>query len=97
MDSEFFLTSTAFSNEGHIPRKYTRDGAGAQVDISPPLEWYNVPEETETLAIIVEDVDAPDPDDPIVPFVHWFVLSPVSLRIVYLRCLNLLWIVPENL
>ncbi|CAM6120958.1 unnamed protein product [Calypogeia fissa] len=81
MEGEFYITSTAFSEGGHIPRKYTADGAGAQVDFSPPLEWHNVPEDTETLAIIVEDIDAPDPEDPVVPFVHWVVVNiPPTLK-----------------
>lgn len=81
MADEFRLTTSAFSNGGHMPRKFTADGAGAQKDMSPPLEWQNVPEGTESLAIIVEDVDAPDPEDPIVPFVHWVVVNiPPSLK-----------------
>lgn len=81
MDTEFYVTSTAFHDGGHIPRKHTADGQGAQKDISPPLEWHNVPEGTESLAIIVEDVDAPDPEQPTVPFVHWVVVNiPPTLK-----------------
>lgn len=81
MSVEFYVTSTAFSDGGHIPRKFTGDGIGAQKDMSPPIQWHDVPEGTETLAIICEDIDAPDPDQPIVPFVHWVVVNiPPSLK-----------------
>ena len=61
------LTSTAFSPEGEIPRKYTCDGE----DISPPLAWSGVPAGTQTLALIVDDPDAPDPQAPKMTWVHW--------------------------
>lgn len=78
---EFHLNSTAFKNDGHIPRKHTADGAGSQYDLSPPLTWHNVPEETVSLALIVEDIDAPDPESPIAPFTHWVVANiPATLQ-----------------
>lgn len=80
MDTEFRVTSTAFSDGGNIPRKHTADGAGAQNNLSPPLEWHNVPEDTESLAIIVEDVGAPDSDESFVPFVHWSVIPLAVLH-----------------
>jgi Raf kinase inhibitor-like YbhB/YbcL family protein len=70
------LSSKAISHGGKIPRKYTQDGQGAVKDVSPPLEWYEVPEGTESLAIIMEDPDSPDPADPSPnPFVHWVVVN----------------------
>ncbi|XP_058110321.1 uncharacterized protein LOC131253377 isoform X1 [Magnolia sinica] len=82
MASEAFrLVSPTFHNGGRIPRKYTGDGQGALKDISPPLEWYGVPEGTESLALVVQDIDAPDPSGPIVPWTHWVVLNiPPSIK-----------------
>ncbi len=61
------LTSAAFAHNGSIPARYTCDGE----DISPPLTWSNVPEGARTLALIVDDPDAPDPAAPKMTFVHW--------------------------
>ncbi|KAL5721594.1 hypothetical protein ACHQM5_005218 [Ranunculus cassubicifolius] len=63
--NEFRLASTGINNEGKLPRKYTGEGQGAQKDISPPLEWYNIPEGTKSLAVVVEDLDGGEPDGPI--------------------------------
>jgi Raf kinase inhibitor-like YbhB/YbcL family protein len=49
------LTSSAFNHESRIPTKYTCDGTG----VSPPLQVSWIPPEAETLALIVEDPDAP--------------------------------------
>jgi Raf kinase inhibitor-like YbhB/YbcL family protein len=57
------ISSTAFGQNGMIPRKYTGDGEG----ISPPLEWTGVPAETKQLALICHDPDAPLPHG----FTHW--------------------------
>ena len=72
---EIRLVSPQIDNEGRLPRKYTAEGQGAQKHISPPVEWYNVPGGTKSLALLVQDVDAPDPKDPIVPWVHWVVVN----------------------
>lgn len=72
---EFRLVSSQVNNEGRLPRKYTGDGQGAKKNISPPLEWYNVPQGTKSLSLVVEDVDAPDPCGPIVPWTHWVVVN----------------------
>ncbi|MGQ0702711.1 MAG: YbhB/YbcL family Raf kinase inhibitor-like protein [Gemmatimonadales bacterium] len=61
------LTSPAFSHNGEIPRKYTCDGE----DLSPPLEWTGMPGEARSLALIVDDPDAPDPKAPKTIWVHW--------------------------
>ena len=45
-----------------IPPKYTCDDA----DVSPPLQWSDLPEETETIAVICDD-----PDAPMGTWVHW--------------------------
>lgn len=65
------LRSPAFAHEGEIPRKYTCDGA----DVSPPLEWSGVPAEARSLALIVEDPDAPDPAAPRTIWVHWILYN----------------------
>lgn len=51
----FELKSTAISWREPIPQRYTGDGA----NVSPPLEWSDPPPETRSLALIVEDPDAP--------------------------------------
>ncbi|GIV60198.1 YbhB/YbcL family Raf kinase inhibitor-like protein [Rhodocaloribacter litoris] len=61
------LTSTAFAHGEEIPRKYTCDGE----DLSPPLSWSGVPGGTRSLALIVDDPDAPDPRAPRRTWVHW--------------------------
>ena len=61
------LTSTAFAHHGAIPTKYTCDGA----DVSPPLAWSSLPPGTKSLALIVDDPDAPDPAAPRMTWVHW--------------------------
>jgi len=68
------LTSSAFAHGGDVPSKYTCQGK----DISPPLAWEGVPAGAKSLALIVDDPDAPDPNAPKMTWVHWVVfnLSP---------------------
>ncbi|HRN89793.1 YbhB/YbcL family Raf kinase inhibitor-like protein [Hyphomicrobium sp.] len=61
------LTSTAFTDGGEIPRRYTCEGE----DISPPLAWAGAPDGTKSLVLIVDDPDAPDPARPQRTWVHW--------------------------
>lgn len=61
------LTSSAFVHEGEIPARYTCDGA----DVSPELRWSDLPSGTRSLALIVDDPDAPDPAAPKMVYVHW--------------------------
>jgi Raf kinase inhibitor-like YbhB/YbcL family protein len=61
------ITSPAFSPNEEIPSKYTCDGE----DISPALEWSGLPEGTKSIALIVDDPDAPDPAAPKMIWVHW--------------------------
>jgi Raf kinase inhibitor-like YbhB/YbcL family protein len=61
------LASTAFTDQEPIPQKYTCEGE----DVSPPLEWAGVPEEAQSLVLIVDDPDAPDPEAPQMVYVHW--------------------------
>jgi Raf kinase inhibitor-like YbhB/YbcL family protein len=65
------LRSPAFKNQDEIPIQYTHDGQ----DISPPLEWDDVPSGTASLALIVEDPDAPDPAKPERTWTHWLVVD----------------------
>lgn len=61
------LKSDAFVEGGQMPRRYSCEGK----DISPPLAWEGVPEGTETLVLIVDDPDAPDPAAPRMVWDHW--------------------------
>ncbi|MCX7110505.1 MAG: YbhB/YbcL family Raf kinase inhibitor-like protein [Proteobacteria bacterium] len=61
------LESTVFSHQGEIPVRFTCDGG----DVSPPLNWSDLPAGTKSLALIVDDPDAPDPKAPKMTWVHW--------------------------
>jgi len=61
------LESTVFSHQGEIPVRFTCDGG----DVSPPLNWAELPSGTKSLALIVDDPDAPDPKAPKMTWVHW--------------------------
>ncbi|HYD58766.1 MAG TPA: YbhB/YbcL family Raf kinase inhibitor-like protein [Noviherbaspirillum sp.] len=61
------LTSPAFTAGGNIPHHHTCDGD----DASPPLAWTGLPAGTRSLALIVDDPDAPDPAKPERVWVHW--------------------------
>jgi Raf kinase inhibitor-like YbhB/YbcL family protein len=60
--AEFALESNAFEHAQAIPSRYSCEGE----DVSPPLRWSNVPEGTRSLALIVDDPDAPGG-----VFTHW--------------------------
>jgi Raf kinase inhibitor-like YbhB/YbcL family protein len=71
------LTSSAFTHGGEIPRLYTCEGK----DISPPLAWSGWPDGTRSLALIVDDPDAPDPAAPKMTWVHWVLYNiPVTAK-----------------
>ncbi len=63
--------SSAFAANGSIPGKYTCDGQ----NINPPLEFEGIPEEAESLVLILDDPDAPTKT-----FTHWIVwnIEPVA-------------------
>lgn len=63
----FELTSRDFSAQAEIPRVHTCEGD----DLSPHLEWTGMPGDTRSLALIVDDPDAPDPQAPKMVWVHW--------------------------
>jgi hypothetical protein len=61
------LLSASFAHGGSILARHTCDGANT----SPPLSWSAVPSGTRSLALIVDDPDAPDPAAPKRLWVHW--------------------------
>ena len=63
---ELQITSPAFQHGGMIPTKYTCDGK----DISPPLKLGAVPEGTKSIALIMDDPDAPGRT-----WVHWVLFN----------------------
>jgi Raf kinase inhibitor-like YbhB/YbcL family protein len=68
---ELTISSPAFGNKQLIPQKYTCEGE----NINPPLIIENVPAETKTLVLIMED-----PDAPVGLWIHWVVwnIPPTS-------------------
>lgn len=58
------IKSSAFEHNGLIPKKYTCDGE----DVNPPLSIEGIPEGTQSLALIVDD-----PDAPMGTWDHWIV------------------------
>jgi hypothetical protein len=65
--ASLIVSSLAFADHAPIPARYTADGAG----VSPPLQWRGVPADAASLALIVEDADAPTPQ----PLVHAIVVD----------------------
>ncbi|MDI3283972.1 YbhB/YbcL family Raf kinase inhibitor-like protein [Polyangium sp. 15x6] len=65
------ITSAAFGPNGHIPKEHTCEGD----DRSPPLAFSSVPPGTQSLALVVDDPDAPDPRAPKRTWVHWVVYN----------------------
>ena len=65
------LTSPSFNNGESIPTKYTCDSD----DISPELDWFGIPEGTVSMALIMDD-----PDAPVGTWVHWVLFNlPMDL------------------
>lgn len=71
---ELDIRSSAFEEGEFIPKKYTCDGE----DVSPPLSWVQLPNETKSIVLICDD-----PDAPVGTWVHWvlFGLSPDTLEL----------------
>jgi len=59
------ISSTAFAAGQKIPKKHSGEGE----DVSPALAWSNLPPNTQELALVVDDPDAPTPE----PWVHWVI------------------------
>jgi Raf kinase inhibitor-like YbhB/YbcL family protein len=62
--TELALASQAFPDKGMIPARFTCDGP----DMNPSLEWGTAPTGTRSLALIMDD-----PDAPVGTWVHWVV------------------------
>jgi Raf kinase inhibitor-like YbhB/YbcL family protein len=60
------LSSPAFANGGRLPTRFTADGEG----VSPPQVWGEIPQGANSLALLVEDPDAPSPR-PLVHAIVW--------------------------
>ena len=60
------LSSKAFSSGASIPRRFTCDGE----NLSPYLSWQGAPEGTMSLALVMDDPDAPSGI-----FVHWILFD----------------------
>jgi Raf kinase inhibitor-like YbhB/YbcL family protein len=69
--SRMKITSTAFEHGSLIPREYTCEGA----DRSPPLSFADVPQEAKSLAVVIDDPDAPDPRAPRRVWSHWILYN----------------------
>lgn len=68
----FQLKSNAFTSGEWIPRKYSCEGD----DISPDLSWENIPEGTQSFAIICDD-----PDAPVGIWDHWLIYDiPANIK-----------------
>ncbi|MDD5651167.1 MAG: YbhB/YbcL family Raf kinase inhibitor-like protein [Candidatus Nanoarchaeia archaeon] len=66
------ITSIAFNNNGFIPKKYSYD----EENINPPLEIEDIPKETKTLALIMDDPTAVSGI-----WIHWIVWNINSYKI----------------
>jgi hypothetical protein len=62
----FMLTTSAFTENGDIPAKFTCDGP----NVSPALAWSGAPAATQAFAVIAED-----PDAPVGTWVHWVLFN----------------------
>jgi Raf kinase inhibitor-like YbhB/YbcL family protein len=62
----FTVTSPVVGSDYILPARYTCHGAGQ----SPPLHWSGAPADTKSLALIVDDSDAP-----ITPYIYWIVFD----------------------
>lgn len=60
------VQSPAFQNGQPIPRRFTTDE-----DMSPPLRWSNLPDDTRSVAILLEDPDV----EGFSPYCHWVVYN----------------------
>lgn len=75
------IWSPAFANGQPIPAVYARKDGN---NVSPPLEWSDFPADlTKSLALIVDDPDAPDPANPKMTWVHWVLynIPPTATRL----------------
>lgn len=61
------ITSPTFAANAPIPKRHGCEGK----DVPPALSWTGVPSNAKSLALIVDDPDAPDPASPKTTWVHW--------------------------
>ena len=68
------IASAAFANNSKIPSKYTCDGE----NVNPPFEFIDIPKKAKSLALIVDDPDAPSR-----VWVHWVVynINPTTTKV----------------
>jgi Raf kinase inhibitor-like YbhB/YbcL family protein len=67
------IVSRVFEDQGEIPRKYTCDG----LNVNPPIDISFIPQQAKSMAVIMED-----PDAPISTWTHWLVWNlPVTHQI----------------
>jgi hypothetical protein len=71
VSKSLIMRSGSFQHGHEIPMKYTCDGS----DTSPQISWESVPEGTETLALIMDDPDAPGK-----VFTHWVIYNIPASR-----------------
>ena len=65
------LKSSSFAHQTPIPNRFTCDGP----DVSPALSWSNIPQNTKSLVLIVDDPDVPIPAIPIITWEHWLLYN----------------------
>ncbi|WP_262966397.1 YbhB/YbcL family Raf kinase inhibitor-like protein [Methylobacter psychrophilus] len=71
------LVSPDFVHRGEIPKTFTCEGDNS----SPTLSWSQLPKNTQSLVLIVDDPDAPDPAAPKMTWVHWLLYNiPPTVR-----------------
>lgn len=71
--AQFPVESSAFAQGSVIPAKFS---SGEGQNVSPALRWAQIPDGAASMALIVEDPDAPTPK----PFVHWLMYNiPMSV------------------
>jgi Raf kinase inhibitor-like YbhB/YbcL family protein len=71
MANSLQIVCGAFAHGASIPRMFTCQGE----DRSPPLSWSGVPATARSLALIVDDPDAPDPAAPQMTWAHWILYN----------------------
>ncbi len=70
-DMTLTLNSPSFAHQQDMPRRFSCDGE----DVSPALSWSDIPSGTQSLVLIVDDPDAPDPAAPKMTWVHWLLYN----------------------
>lgn len=79
-DQQFDACGGEYGTDYHLDRLYPGWQNSVTVhlegeDIAPRMEWQGVPANTQSLVLIVDDPDAPDPKAPRMTWVHWVVYN----------------------